>query len=474
MDNQISNQNLQQQPESENTISIKDIIFIVINNWYWFAISVVVCLVIAAFAYKAQPKSYSASGTIMVRDNGKKVYSGGNMDAIFSNLGMDNSSLSLENEIYMLRSSSLMDQVVIRLGLDHPCSRHDLFRKISYYKDAPLYLSATGIGFSPDTTDLEIHIDITPKDNNKYEYKVKNINNPQVGKAKGEAYYNEQVELNGGVTFLVEKTAHYNDNFEDVTLSMAVVPVHRMARNMLKDLQVARADKLASILSITYKDNNPRRANEIVDTLIAVYNYDVVNDKNKVAEKTEQFISERIALISDELSSVDAQVADIKKSAQVPDIDAASGTLVQSATRYGDAVAAAEAELNLIRYLRNYMNDPQNQDNLLPALSGLGDSGIQSMIASYNRSVNEYNRMISAGSNNPQRKTAKQQMDTQFEAILTSINNLITATEIRLQTARDQESQAKNRISSVPTQAKAVTEIGRQQKRTLPLPAQQT
>ena len=131
--------------QNENMISVRDIIFMVLNNWYWFVISVLVCLVAAAFYYKAQPKTYTASGTIMVRDNGNQIkYSARNMDQILNNMGMDNSNLSLENEIYMLRSSWLMSQVVVRLGLDHSCTRNDLFKKITYYSDAPLELTGAG------------------------------------------------------------------------------------------------------------------------------------------------------------------------------------------------------------------------------------------------------------------------------------------------------------------------------------------
>ena len=102
----------------EHSINIRDIVFMVINNWYWFVASVVLCLVIAGFIYKAQPKTYTATGTILVRDNNNNGgYSRRNLDALFNTMGMDNSNLSLENEIYMLRSSSLMSQVVSRLGL---------------------------------------------------------------------------------------------------------------------------------------------------------------------------------------------------------------------------------------------------------------------------------------------------------------------------------------------------------------------
>ena len=95
MDN---SQNLNQQQgvaqENESAISLRDLVFIVINNWYWFVISAFLCLVIAGFMYKSKPKAFTDNATILLRDdNNGKGANRQNMDAIFANMGFDNSSL---------------------------------------------------------------------------------------------------------------------------------------------------------------------------------------------------------------------------------------------------------------------------------------------------------------------------------------------------------------------------------------------
>jgi uncharacterized protein involved in exopolysaccharide biosynthesis len=157
--------------ENEHSFTIRDLIFMVLNNWWWFVISVFVCFVVAGFYYKSQPKTYSASGTILVRDEGNKIsYSSRNMDAILNSMDMGNVSMSLENEIYMLRSSWLMNQVVQRLKLNYPCERKDLFKKVSYFEDAPLQLIVHDS--AQLERDLNFSIQVTPKANNKYEFKA--------------------------------------------------------------------------------------------------------------------------------------------------------------------------------------------------------------------------------------------------------------------------------------------------------------
>ena len=407
---QIQNPNAANGGEgNETNINIRDIVFMVLNNWYWFVISAVVCLGIAGLVYKMQAKSYTATGTILVRDNGNSIrYQSRNMDAILNNMDISNSGQSLENEIYMLRSSSLMSQVIRRLNMNYYCERNDLFKKITYYNDAPVQLTVHDLN---EEREPKLALKIRLLANNKFSYSASDYG------VEGEAYYSQPVKLDDTVSFTIEKTSFYTDAFEGVKLNVGIKEVYPMARNMIKSLSVSRVDKMASILSISYVDKNEKRSGDIVDTLIAVYNDDAIEDKNKVAQKTETFISDRISLISGELDVVDAQVEAIKRSSQLPELQGAASQLMQTGTRYGDEVSRLETELTLIRYIKNVLSDPTNKEDLLPANVGINDAGIQSMIASYNRLVNEYQRTkTTAGTSNPQIRNLVQQMDAQWSA----------------------------------------------------------
>ena len=448
----------------QNSINLRDIVFLVLNNWYWFVISVVVCLGVAALVYKTQPKTFTASGTILVRDNGNKVnYTSRNMDQIMNSMGWDNSNLSLENEIYMLRSSSLMAQVVQRLNMHYYCNRKDMFRKVTYYKDAPVELTVHDLR---EDRLPQLDLRVTLKANNKYAYEIRGDRYKKTAKTlKGEAYYSQSINIDDTVSFMIEKTRFYKDDMEGMRLYVGVSEPLTMARGMINDLTVSRVDKFASILSISYKDPNQKRSGDIVDTLIAVYNDDAVEDKNKVAQKTNSFISDRIALISGELDIVDAQVEQIKRSSGMPELQGAANTLLQTGTRYNEEVNRLETELTLIRFIKNVLSDPTNKEDILPANVGIQDAGIQSMIASYNRLVTEYQRTkTTGGANNPQVRNLVSQMDAQWGAINSAVNNLLNATSVRLQDARNQEARARGQIAAMPGQTKAVTEVTRQQK----------
>ena len=448
------------QQENENTISLRDIVFLVINNWYWFALSLFVCLVIAGVVYKTKPKVYEYTGTILVRDeiNGKGQQR--NIDQIFSN--MDVGMHSLENEVYMLKSSLLAKKVVSALDLNKTCERNSFFTKISYFRDRPLDLKV--YTRSAEASEVSIYVEVTPLDMSRYEYLVKSLNRYSVNK-KGVAYYTEPVVVTEDVSFTIDKTQFFSNRNFKITYQMAEVPVTATAVQVSKRLAVNRVDKNAAVLSLKYSDNNEARAREVVTAMVDAYNDDAAEDNRAVAEKTEQFVSERIGLISGELEDVDAQVAQLKKEARLPDLQTASGTMLQTGIRYSEEVNSLEAELQMIKAVKSYLVDPNNKDELLPANVVVSNPGVQSMISQYNSQMLQYRKLLNtAGPNNPQVKNLVQQMEGNRASILASIDNLISSTNVRLQTARAQEARAQGQIYNLPTQSKAVTEVSRQQK----------
>ena len=189
--------------DSESTISIRDLVFIVINNWYWFALSIFVCLLIAGIVFKTKPKEYECRSTIMVRQdsNNRNQYMR-NMDAIINNVGDNFGTDLLENEMYLMKSSPLAKNVVTKLNLHQMCDRKGLFTKISYYHDRPLEMKV--FTQNTDFTDVNIVVKVTPIDKSRYNYEVTTVSGG-TAKNKGTAYFTDPVALNNYISFTIDK-----------------------------------------------------------------------------------------------------------------------------------------------------------------------------------------------------------------------------------------------------------------------------
>ena len=62
------------------------------------------------------------------------------------------------------------------------------------------------------------------------------------------------------------------------------------------------------------------RADDVLMTLVEVYNEHWIHDKNLIAESTSDFITERLNTLSKELGDVDKQISDYKSNNLMPNL----------------------------------------------------------------------------------------------------------------------------------------------------------
>ncbi|MBR5784661.1 MAG: hypothetical protein IKY43_05790 [Bacteroidales bacterium] len=459
MENQTNNVRKQGEME-ESSIDIRELFFMVINNWWIFLISMFVCGAAAFLFAKMQTPTYEQSAMILVRDEkagGASAFEG---SMVFEDLGMFNKGLVLENEIYILQSSPLMSNVVNRLNLQVTYRTNGVFKKKDLYGENPIHLKMLNKEGKPN--ELKMEMDVTALDGENYAYRYKISDADE--KVEGEAMFGEVVELDNENSFAIETTGFFDDEYIGKEIKVTVTPTYLRAKALLKNLTVSRPDKITGILNLTMKDSNPLRAQRILDTLIEVYNDDAIADKNKIAQNTEDFIVNRIGLISGELEDVDARLATLMKESDITDAAVTANVAVTAGVRYSEQVLEVETELNMVQYMRQHLNDPTKQQDLIPTNVGITDAGVQSLINNYNTQKLEYDKIVqSSGDNNPTLKSLKKSLASTREAVVRSVDNLLETLKIKKANLLKQEKSSQNKISSMPEKQKRMTEVTRQQ-----------
>lgn len=444
-------------------LSLSDILDIVIDYWYWFVLSVLICVGATYTYYRTRPHSYTSQGTVVLRNEEASASSSKRyLDVALQDLGYDKNMASLENEMVIMKSTPVMMDAVRRLDLNHQCSRKSLFFKTYYHKDAPLRVH---VGNRLDHKEHAIVLSVTPLDANSYEYRIESSDLELGSHEHGKANFKESVALGSEAYFEVDKTPYYKAECYGRHYRVAELPVLMVARQLKARVGINRMDKNSDIVLVGYTDNNANRSLEVVDSVMAAYNQLVVNDKMKVVSRSEQFIADRIRMISGDLDDVDSRVEILKRNSQLPDIDGAGSQLLTTGTRYSDEVSQLETESTLVHWISDYVKDPANKDELIPADVAVRDAGVQGLISNYNSELLQYQKVKNtAGANNPTLKKLKQQVDATYLAVVTSLGNLENSIDVRLRKARSNESRTRQKISDIPTQSKAVTEVVRQQK----------
>lgn len=440
-----------EEAENPNAFSIKEFFLACKHYWYWFLITAVLGAVIMFIYSRTQPMRYTAYAYILVKND--KTSGNISDNALFTDLGIIDRSQSVQNEIYVIRSTQLLEQVVNRLNIDVSYYVEPHLRRINIYKGSPIEVK-----FLKEVPRSGVTVYVKIDDDTQCSYRF----SPEGEWAT--AKYGQSVESPKGPMIITRSPAYKSDTEYEEIIAVAENP-RRKAEHMWDRLTVKKASQETSVISMQYNGDNYQECCDILNCLIDVYNQDGINDKNRVAQNTENFIIERIASLGKSLGGIDSEIAQIKIRNNVPDIGTAAGSYLGSSERYYDDAAQLETQLSLVKYMRDYLRDERNKNALIPSNTGINDLGIEGLISTYNEEAVKYNKLAAGSSaDNPWALEQEKTLATLHANIVRSVDNLYGTLSIKLRQTQAQGSIARAKVSSVPVQEQQITDVLRQQK----------
>ena len=446
--------------EKESEISIVDIFHLVIANWYWFVLSILICAGIAFFYLKSSSKVYSRKASVLIRDDSK----GGSISesTAFADISFLGGKRNVDNEVLVFQSRHLMEKVARRLHLDMSYKVKNGLREDELYTHSPITV------LFPESEERQvIEMTVTPVDSATVRLSdfSLSIAGEEIRSAEVvDARLNDTILTPVG-TMVVTPTLYYTDTYYGKPVYITKSNMEKVVEGYLRRINISLASKTATIINLVLDDVSTARAEDILNMLIAVYNEDVINDKNQIAVNTSKFINDRLIIIERELGSVDANIESFKRENQLTDITSETGMYLQNTSRYKQEGLSLENQLSIVKYIKEYLVDPQKGSDLIPANTGISDNSVESQIKEYNDMLLKRDKLVAGSSNkNPIVIDLNNSLGAMKQTIIRSVDNLIVGLNIQLKNIREQEEQTTKRIEAVPTQQKYVLTVERQQK----------
>ncbi|MBR1839467.1 MAG: polysaccharide biosynthesis tyrosine autokinase [Prevotella sp.] len=451
------------QQQATNTINLKDLYSICLQHWWWFVISVVACLTIASYYLLTTPKTYTRKAAVMIKEENQR--SARTFAGQLSNMGsmsMFNANSDVNNELICFQSPATMMNVVKRLHLDYNYVREGFFQdKTLYDKTLPVTTNIPGLLETQGVT-----FTLTLKGS---EVEVSNIKSVREGK-KIESSETYKGKVGGSVktpvgNIEVMPTAYFRPTTEKSKINVTRYPMLAALGRCQGCLSIAMSNKMSAVLDITYKDVNISRAEDVINTLIAVYNELWVKDKNQIAVATSQFIDERLKVIEQELGNVDSNISAYKSQNLMPDLAQSTTLAMQQATMSDNKAREYSNQLYMARYIKNALQSNGSKHSLMPANTGISDGAVEKMLQSYNTLVLQRNSLVANSSeNNPLVQDIDNQLESMKASIINGLNNTITNLSTLARSEQGNAAQNTGKIAQSPVQAKNLLSIERQQK----------
>lgn len=441
---------------NSGTIPLSDIFFMTLHHWPWIVLSVILCVGAAYIYLLRTPDVYTRQADILVKDDSK----GKSVSADeFSDLGLFQKNTNIQNEMDNLRAVDLMEEVVKRLNLDvnyyHEGRFHDV---VAYGYDLPVKLTITD--FPPEKS-FSLNLKLA-KDG---KVTIDNLSVPD-RKAFTHTFtgnLNDSIATPIGKIVVSPSLAYQKG--QPVELSVKKYPLSAATESYNGRLGVSMSNDKGTVIKLTMSDQSVQRADELLSTLINVYNENWIRDKNQIAVSTSNFINDRLGVIEGELGNVDSDISSYKSANLIPDVDAAASMYLNQSQQNQAAIMDVNNQLQMARYIRSYLTSDSNRNQLLPANTGLQSSNVQSLIGEYNDLMLQRNSMVAKSSEeNPLVILYDEQLAAQRQAIVRTIDNEIVGLNTQLKGIRSSEAATVSKLASSPTQAKNLLSVERQQK----------
>ena len=448
--------NISRPKQADDFIRIQDLFYLCLNKWYWFVISLAVTVGVAVVYLLTTPPVYTRSASLLVKED-SKGNSLGDAAGLMGDFDLFQTNTNVNNEIQSLQSPAVMLDVVKRLHLD--ISYHmdgGFYKKVLYGRDCPYT-----VDFNELQDNESVAFTINPSHDGQVLLTDFSRNGEDVA-GNITAALNDTVDAPIGR--LVVKVA--NDSaIHDAPVYVSRRGYQDATGDYASNLSVTLSDEKSTVINLSFKDVCIQRAEDVLNTVIAVYNENWIKDKNQIAVSTSAFISDRLGVIEQELGSVDENISSYKSEHLLPDVQAAASMYMEQSSETNAQILALNTQLSMARYIRNYLTNSTSKNQLLPANSGIESPGIEQQIANYNTAQLRRNDLVANSSErNPLVIDMDQSLENMRHAIITSIDNHITTLNTQIRSFQQSERQTTARIAANPTQGKYLLSVERQQK----------
>ncbi len=440
--------------ENNQNFDLKEIINTYTRHWKWFVISVILFGFLAFIYIRYTTPKYVAEAKIKIIDENS---ANGGLE-LFGDLGvMGGANQQVEDEIQIISSRSNIMEVVKELGLNKRIMSLGNVLDTELYLNPPININLIGEDSVINKADYSFYITLSSattfgfSEEEDQPFKVqafgKNIPTP-IG------------------DIVLTPNSEFLDNQKDRKIKIEINPISQVALKYQSNLNVVSGGQYSNILTLGLTDPIKEKARDFLDALIRIYNRNAIEDKRVIADRTADFINERIADISTSLSTVDQSAQELKTSRGLTDISSEANINLNVGASNRKELASYETQLNIAASMQDIIEQQQGYE-VLPGNIGLNDPTIASTTERYNQLVLERKRLLKSST---ERSPIIQNLDQQLEGLKTSMESSLNSTVnnlgLQVNTLSGQQAIINSKIYSVPGNERALRDITRQQQTT--------
>jgi capsular exopolysaccharide synthesis family protein len=415
---------------------------------YWplfllfFALSVA-----ASFTYlRYSVPKYQATASLIIKDEKK----GSDDSKLMESLNMINTKKIIENEIEILQSRPLINEVVKKLRLYAPMYHEGKIKEHSAYMDAPVIVES----LYPDSIKsikekIFLHFDTTTN--------TVSLNGQKVGNA------NRLLHTPFGVLrFVINEKYTVTQNAKPIYFMLN--KVEDVTDDILKRLNVTATNKLSSVIELKYKDVKPNLAVDVLNQLLMAYNNTSINEKNSLAKNTLSLLEARLNVVAADLDSIEKKIQQYKASSGAVDISTQGQLFLQNVSTNDQKLSDINLQLSVINQLEKQVLNNEENISILPSSLGLVDGMLSQSLSNLNTAELEREKLKkTVAENNPLLVSVNDQIKKTKSNIIENIQSQRKTLEANRNNLNATNTSYNNMLYTIPQKERQLLEISRDQ-----------
>ena len=382
------------------------------KKWYWVLLSILFWGAAGYVYLQRQQPLYQRSAVLQIK-NGNK---GTDLSSFLELQDVGSAAgNSVEDELYIIRSLQILEQVALRLGLDVTYAYE------GYFRDEPIYReSAVKVEFLDEYAGYTT-CKVVPIDAKSYSLTELSINGGEAFPDYQRVAYGDTLKTAAGRLIVHLNEMNPRPDFEK-TVKVSRRNLNGTVTALQGALETNLLKKGGSLVKISYTGNNLSLTDAVLNCLSEEYTQALWNDKKRVIESTAAFIDERTKVIGEELGNVEKKLTDYKQKNQIVNVSSSAETYLSESSTARAEVNQIRSQISVAQYIKNYVQDRTKRNELIPNVSGVGDAGVQSQIGEYNELMLKRNRLSLSSS---EASPVVVKMNTMLDAMRTTITGAL-------------------------------------------------
>src|ERR1022692_20941 len=430
--------------ETTETNLLHQFAFRYLPYWPLFAILLAFSILIAFFYLKNKAPLYEVTASILIKDEKRGL----DDSKVLDELNLFGAKKIVENEIEVLHSRSIISQIVTNLQLYAPIEEKSGFSYKPAYVTSPVKIELA----KPDSL----------IETNRIRFSYYAGTNLVIIEDK--AYNLNEWEASPWGKIRFSKNPFYEKANQEKQFLFSLVTLPKEINDLQNAIEISPSSKLSTVITISLRDAVPQRGEAILNELVNDYNTASINDKNKMASNTLDFVERRLQLVGKELDTVENGIQRFRTQNSIVDISQQSSQYLMDVSENDQKVSEMDVQLSVLDQIEKYVLSKNEKPGLVPTTFGITDPLLSQLLEKLYDAEIQYEKLRkTTAEDNPILLSVKNEITKINPSILENINNQRNSIEAARNKLAGTSSRYNALLNRLPEKEKELVEISRQQ-----------